>query len=245
MGRESVRELDRMAVQAAQDELTLNRLIDQNHSFILRCASAVSRRYITESDDEWSYALYAFTEAVNDYEMERGSFLSFAELVIRRRLTDYFRTQTKYSAEIPVNPIVFTGDIRENESPDPISPSVVKHASVTEDRSITYEIEAANHCFSEYGFTFFDLADCSPKASKTKLACAKAVVYILRNSEVLDELRRLHMLPIKVVEINTNIPRKILERHRKYIISATEILSGDYPHLSEYMLFIRRELENI
>jgi len=38
----------------------------------------------------------------------------------------------------------------------------------------------------------------------------------------------------------SGVPRKIIERHRKYIIAATEIVGGDYPHLSQYMSFIKR-----
>jgi RNA polymerase sigma factor len=51
------------------------------------------------------------------------------------------------------------------------------------------------------------------------------------------------MLPVNVVEKNAKVPRKILERHRKYIIAAVEILSGDFPYLAEYIRFIREEFE--
>ena len=43
----------------------------------------------------------------------------------------------------------------------------------------------------------------------------------------------------KIIE-NTLLPRKILERHRNYIIAAVEILSGEYPLLAEYLSFIRK-----
>jgi len=45
-------------------------------------------------------------------------------------------------------------------------------------------------------------------------------------------------LPIKIISENAKVPRKILERHRKYIITAAEILSGDYPKLAEYLSHI-------
>jgi RNA polymerase sigma factor len=44
-----------------------------------------------------------------------------------------------------------------------------------------------------------------------------------------------------MIEKNTNVPRKILERHRKYIIAAIEILSGEYPYLADYLRYIREE----
>jgi len=51
------------------------------------------------------------------------------------------------------------------------------------------------------------------------------------------------MLPIKDIESCEKLPRKILERHRKYIIAGAEILKGDYPILSGYLKFVREELE--
>ena len=66
--------------------------------FILRTASTVSRRYVTKEDDEWSIALQAFAQAVQDYDPEKGSLQGFAEVVIRRRLTDQFRRNRARSA---------------------------------------------------------------------------------------------------------------------------------------------------
>jgi RNA polymerase sigma factor len=56
-----------------------------------------------------------------------------------------------------------------------------------------------------------------------------------------SELRRSKQLPLKNIEKSAQVPRKILERHRKYIIAAIEILSGEYPNLAEYLRYIREE----
>ena len=113
----------------------------------------------------------------------------------------------------------------------------------TPDNSLKLEIEAASQILSTYGFSFYDLAGCSPKAEKTKKACAKAVAYIIRNPLIASEMMSTKLLPVKLIEKNSNIPRKIIERHRKYIIAAVEIMTGDYPFLAEYMRFIREELD--
>lgn len=238
-----MRELDQLAVQAAKNEQDMNSFIEHNEFFILRCASSVFNRYITKSDDEWSFALLAFLQAIQTYDIEKGSFFSFAEIIIRRRMIDYRRTQSKFQAEITVNPHLFSGEPSEEDEEN--LPGIYPDYSQINDLSELrkYEIEAANARFSAYGFSFFDLTDCSPKAEKTKLSCAKAVVYLLKNPLLLNEMFHSKQLPIKIIEKNTNIPRKILERHRKYIIAAAEILSGDYPCLAEYMRFIRKELD--
>ena len=68
------------------------------------------------------------------------------------------------------------------------------------------------------------------------------MAFIYKNPLLLKELRSSKQLPIKIIEQNVKVPRKIIERHRKYIVAAVEILSGEYPYLAEYMCDIRKEL---
>ena len=50
-------ELDLLAVKAKNNIDSMNNLIIQYESFILKCASSITRSYISKSDDEWSIAL--------------------------------------------------------------------------------------------------------------------------------------------------------------------------------------------
>ncbi|HEX3023060.1 MAG TPA: sigma factor [Lachnospiraceae bacterium] len=237
-----MREIDHLALQACTDETILNKLVEQNESFIINCASAVTHRYITKSDDEWSIALMGFVQAVNDYDLDKGSFLSFSKLVIHRRLVDYIRNRSKYSMEVMVDPIVFDTDSHENEEDVSIQIAVAEQVSKEVSAPIQLEITTVNEVFKNYGFSFWDLTECSPRAKKTKTACAKAINYLLSNPIALHELREKGLLPVKTIEKNANVPRKIIDRHRKYIIAAIEILSGEYPLLAEYLRYIRDEI---
>lgn len=236
-------DFDAKAVQAAKDALLLDSFVRQNEFFILRCASSSVHRYVTKSDDEWSIALSAFVQAIKEYSIDKGHFMSFAQLVIKRKLIDYIRTQSKYSTEISIDPSDFDFNPDEEEDDAAMKIAVAKTLVHRPDDSLKLEIEAANQEFSAYGFSFFDLTDCSPKAAKTKLACAKAVVFLLQNPLLMKEMEKSKMLPIKSIEKSIKIPRKILERHRKYIIAATEIMKGDYPFLAGYMKYIKEELD--
>lgn len=238
-----MRDIDVMAQKAKTDRETMNTLILQNEYFILKCASSAVRNYVSKSDDEWSVALGAFTEAVENYSMDKGSFLNFSELVIRRRIIDFIRSQSRHSVEISINPSLFNGDSGEEEDGASIKAEIGEKMAEQADNSVKLEIELANEVLSSYGFTFFDLSECSPKAKKTKKSCAMAVAYIIRNPILVSNMKVKKLLPIGLIEKNARIPRKILERHRKYIIAAVEIMSGDYPHLAEYMPFIKEELE--
>lgn len=236
-----MREIDTLAVNAQSNEQSFNQLLTQQEFYILKCASKVTHRYITKSDDEWSIALLAFSQAVKSYSLEKGSFLSFAELIINRRLIDYIRSLNKTKYEVSVDPIIFNADPEEDDTNLSLRLSVAEQISVQKNDNLTLEIDAANHIFQKYGFSFFDLTSCSPQAKKTKSACAKAINYMLDNPILITELRNTKQLPLKVLEKTSKVPRKILERHRKYIIAVIEILSGEYPNLADYLRYIREE----
>lgn len=236
-------ELDLLAIDAKNDIDTMNKLISQYENFILRCASSAVRSYISKSDDEWSIALSAFTEAISNYSAGKGSFLNFAELVIRRRMIDFMRSRSRYAPEISVNPSLFNTDAQDEEEYS-MQSEIAKKVSVVEDNSIKIEITLISEIFSDYGFAFMDLAECSPKSRKTKKSCAKAVAYLIKNPILISEIKIKKQLPLNIIEKNTKIPRKLLERHRKYIIAAVEIMTGDFPNLAGYLGYIDEELKN-
>ncbi|HWQ51679.1 MAG TPA: hypothetical protein VN369_07750 [Terriglobales bacterium] len=228
---------DKEAVRAAQDRQAADDLIAQNRQFILRCASKCTHRYVTCSDDAWSVALMAFSEAISLYQADKGPFLPFAELVMRRRLTDFMRSEGRRSGEVSVSPSVFEGEI-DAEAPDvAIQEAVISKTTVSEDSPVKYEIAGVGTILSAYGFSFLELTSCSPKSAKTKKSCAAAIKCLLDAPALLAEMQGSKTLPIKAVCEGAGVDRKILERHRKYIIACAEILAGDFPALSEYLKF--------
>lgn len=239
-----MREVDRLATEAANDPEKMTQLITQNERFIMKSASRAAHRYLTKSDDEWSIAMLAFAQAAKAYQFDKGSFFYLAELAIKRRMMDYSKQQAKHRFEIPVNPSVFDSGPDEEDGSAFVRLSVTSKLAHPEDGSlILLEIQAANEVFTGYGFSFFDLSDSAPQTKKTKSACAKAAAFLLKNPALICEMRASRHLSLKIIEKNTNVPRKVLERHRKYVIAAVEMLSGEYPYLAEYMRYIKEELE--
>ena len=220
-----MRELDRKVVAAAKDARLLSELIEQHDQFILRSAAKTAKRNVLKSDDEWSIALTAFYDAIKKYSYNKGSFIAFAELLIHNKLVDYYRSQNKYNAELQVDWI----DDRATDD--------------SNDYSIKYEIEALGQVLNSYGFTFSDLIESSPKTGKTRTSCARVVTYIMQKPLLIADMRSTKQLPLKLIEKNTQTPRKIIERHRKYIVAAVEILTGDYPYLSEYLRYIKEAVK--
>jgi RNA polymerase sigma factor len=230
-----------MVISAKLDSQIREKLLKQHEFYILKCASRSCHRFITKSDDEWSISLLAFSQAIDSYELEKGSFLKFADLVIKRRLIDYSKSQQKYSVETSVDPITFDTEPEEDTDDLSMRMAVAEKVSHQDNGNLKLEIEEASNLFKAYGFTFFDLSECSPRAEKTRRSCAKAINFMMQSPMLVSEMKSAKQLPLKMIEKNTDTPRKILERHRKYIIAAIEILSGEYPNLAEYMRYIREE----
>ena len=59
-----LREIDEQAVAASKNPELFNKFAAEKEFFILKTASKDLGKYITKSDDEWSIALSAFSQAV-------------------------------------------------------------------------------------------------------------------------------------------------------------------------------------
>ena len=229
------------AIAAKDDEEIFYRLAQENRGFIKRCAFRTCRRFVGESDDEWSIALIAFYEAVRSYDEAKGPFKGFASMVIKRRLMDYFDSQSRHQAEVPANPYSFDGqidddqatalDIEISKSDAPVDNSFNPGTTPLED-----EVEEIRQVIAPYGFDLYEIGGCSPKAVKTKRACASVIQAICSSDELFSIMRRKRNLPYTKLLENPGISKKLLERHRKYLIAAVEICRGDFPQLAEYIM---------
>jgi RNA polymerase sigma factor len=231
--------MNRLAMAATSDERKREELIRGHEQTILRTASSACHRYVNKSDDEWSIALCAFSKAVDVYTAEKGDFLPFAQMLIKRDLIDYYRSQKNTLREVIVAPHVLEGGGEPEEDPSGVYLAVVKNSQEASDRSLRDEILAANELLSDYGFRFFDLTECSPQQDKTRKECAEAIRMVLTDSALFAALEKTRKLPIKALAAASGVSRKTLDRYRKYIIMAVLILDGDYPQLAEYLKFVK------
>jgi len=195
-----MREIDKKAVEAAKNERVFLDFAEAQRGFLKKCASRTTKRYITDSDDEWSITLMAFTEAVKSYALEKGSFLSYAEMLIKHRLIDYYRAEKKHACEYSVSPDIFETESNEDNENLHLKMALAEHLAEQKDYIIKEEIESVNTELRKFGFSFFDLAECSPKSTKTKNACKQAVLYILENKTVIKEIYETKQLPIKIIQ---------------------------------------------
>jgi RNA polymerase sigma factor len=212
-----------------------NELIEAYKPFIAKTVSSVCKRFIHESDDEFSIGLIAFNESIDKYQPEKGSsLLSFAEVIIKRRVIDYIR---KNSKNIPLR-----FDISEEYTDDESKGislenelSIENHKKKTEEEMRRGEIVEFQHTLKEFGLSFQEILEQSPKhmdARKNAMTVALKISNSLDLSEILWAKKR---LPIKELESHVDISRKTIERNRKYIIAMAIILKGDYQYLKDYI----------
>ncbi len=233
-------QISALALASKESEDSFYTFAGENRHFILKCACLTCKRIVSESDDEWSIALIAFYEAVRNYSAEKGRFHSFAKMVIKRRLMDYFDSQSKYkSSEIPTIPFTFDGQMEEDPSAHEIS--VVRETAnlsttdTPEGTPLQEEISRLSHRLAPYGFTLYDIGACSPKSAKTKAACKKVITELRERKDLFEQMVRKRNLPFAELIKLDGVTKKLLERHRKYLIAAAEIMCGDFPEMSEYI----------
>ena len=190
-------------------------------------------------------------EAINSYDDTKGAFSSFSQLVIKRRLLDQLRKNKHLEYELSVEPGAFEGDVNEDEQTSisyelkskSAEISYINESACDRQSTIKDEIEEIGKELSKYGFSFLDLVKCSPSAGKTKKACAVAIKTIIDSKDLLAKMKHTKSLPMKELVEKTCISRKLLDRYRRYIITAVLILDGDYPLLSEYIGYIKKSFD--
>ena len=218
------------------DHVLQNELIHSYKPFIAKTVSSVCKRYIYESDDEFSIGLIAFNEAIQKYSSQKGSsLLSFSEVLIKRRVIDYIRSQARHqNLNIDIN--------HNQEDSDDQSGSIIDNELAiddfkrkTDEQHRRDEILQFNEVLQNYELSFNDLVQQSPKhadARKNAMMVAKIIADKEELKNILIEKKR---LPIKQLESYVSISRKTIERNRKYIIAISLILIGDYVYLKDYI----------
>ncbi len=209
---------------AARDDL-----IKSHREFITRVSARTCKKFLTwGNDDELSVAQLAFNEAIDKFRPGLGmSFYSFAGRVIRSRLVDYVRRESKHRrlALVPMTPedeVLGRHDIlksveqyQENQRRAFLSGTVEEYVSVLEQYSITLD----------------ELIRISPKHKDSREKLQQVALCLTQNPEMMDYLRKYKLLPIKKLESLTGVKRRVLEKGRKYIIALAIILTDDrfYP----------------
>ena len=207
--------------------------------FIKVQVSKVMKRPVNiNQDDEYSIGMIAFHEAINGYSKTRGNFLSYASLLIRNRLIDFWRKNDRHSQVISLQTQLST-----SEEDSTMEDTIADEEDYSEEMAIREatkeEIMELSQQMTEFGVSLTDVADSSPKQERTLEACQQVAAYAASNRELMDDFLRTKRLPMKGLVDGTQVPRKTIERHRKYVVALMLIYSNGYEiirgHLVEVM----------
>lgn len=203
---------------------------------VLRVGSQVSGRYLQVGrDDEVSVGLLALNEAIDRFDPSRGApFIPFAEMVIKRRLIDYYRRQ-KGRSEVPLSELE-----AEDDEGNPLQFAEEREAigrfteqQEAEDRK--HEILRYAQRLADYGIKFSELVDVSPRHEDARQRAVEAARIVACNPLFAQHLQAKKELPLKQLEDQVGVSRKTLERQRKYIIALALIMLEDFYHLKAYI----------
>lgn len=202
-------------------------LVERHRHFILSTASVCCKKRIGWSDDTASIALIAFNEAVDAYKENRGvPFPVFARLLIRNRIADYFRKERRKGAE----------SLEELAASGNLALAAVAYNRFAEEETVRErreEIKRYNDLLREFGLSFRQLADASPKHRDARANFLRVARVLAENEALFKRLLQTKRIPLTELSVATGVPRKTLERGRRYILAISLIFG--YPEEFTYL----------
>ncbi|WP_026571868.1 RNA polymerase sigma-I factor [Sediminibacillus sp. JSM 1682029] len=220
-------------VQEGNEEVQ-NSLLKAYQPFIAKSVSDVCKRYIDpQIDDEFSVGLLAFNEAMLSYSADKGSsFLSFARLVVKRRVIDYIRQeQTKTAAASIDEPL----EDAQLENPSEVNAAKAIYQDQVDSWYRREEIKDLQDKLKEYKLSFEELTVISPKHRDARESAIRVARVLHENEFLRSYVLKKRKIPIKNLVNYVDVSKKTLERNRKFILAIFIILSGDYIYLKDYL----------
>lgn len=215
-----------------QDNDIRDTFLHEARAFIRHVASQTCFRSLEWGrDEELSEALIIFNEAINRYEPDKGvPFPAFARLLIKRRLIDYHRRQSKLESasldheelglfvENTLSTLTFQKELQNIERAEEI-------------REYSVELD-------KWGLSFRDLVKVSPKHRDSRMTLLRAARYLAESPVLWNQTKQTGKVPMTVLNNELGIHPKVLERGRKYILAVAILIANqnDYIYLREYVL---------
>ncbi|WP_169713697.1 RNA polymerase sigma-I factor [Paludifilum halophilum] len=229
------RELEERVLKAQTDSSSEYReeLLGEHQTYIKKIASRICKRPVTNQDDEFSIALSGFNEAISRYEPDQpSSFLTFAYMVVQRRLADYYRREQKHQNQLPLVP----PGSKENEShyPEVIAQSFARYRERELAEMRRSELAQFAEALNRYKIRIRDLVHVSPKHRDTREDMLKIACRIAAEKDLREQFFRGKRIKKEFAE-RVGCHRRTLKRHRTYLIALVLVIVEDLPLMREYL----------
>lgn len=233
------RDLSQLLDQAKHgDQLSREKIIRHFKSYALNVASRVTKRYLTWSDEESSIGLSALNKAIDHFNQSAGKkFIHYSYLIISRELIDFFRKEKRHQhLSLDEQPIIGEDqDVVETSTYEYIEAE--KKFTIQEEQALLIEeILIYESVLKEYGLSFNELPDVSPKHQDTRNNCFRLARFMIENHPLIEAMQKKKRLPIADLSRISQIPSKTIEKNRKYIIAVTLcLLHPDLDRIKKYI----------
>ncbi len=218
------------------DTLAREALLELSCRFILKTASRYCQRPLDWSnDDELSISLIAFNEAIDSYDPSTNkSFLSYAVMVIKRRLIDYFRKEGKHhltQLRDPSEKGEDTGGFYP-ESRASLSEFFKKQEIIERSQ----EIARLDRELNSFGLSLKTLEDKSPRHRNTRNNLIRVSKLLIQKPLLRQSFLEKKQLPLQALSQASGLSHKVIKRGRPFIIAlALIMINPDMVYLRSYL----------
>ncbi len=227
-----------LVVSAQTDPQKADALIEQYLPFIQAEAAKYTHHLPpSQAEDGLSIAMFAFYEAMQQYQPSKGAFLKLASVAIKHRLIDQFRKIQRHTGHLSLD------EIREEEHPlaEQIADSRADLSAQQERADAQQEIGHFTQVLSLFGLSLTDIAQNCPKQERTMHACMEVLDYARKNPALLSQLEQTKKLPLSQLVLGTGADRKTLERHRKYLVAILLAYTNGFEIIRGHLQLIGRK----
>lgn len=207
-------------IQAGDNDLR-NRFISKYTPFVIDKISKTTGRYVdVKNADELSVGLNAFNEAIDKYDDSKGTFLSFAQLIIRNRIIDYLRKENKHNIVEPID---------ENHQ-------FASKKDFVYNIILKEQIIELKERLREFGITFDSLAKNGPKHRDTRQNIIRVAKGVVKTPVILKEFYLKKRIPRNAISKKFNISIKSINSNRQYLISCIVVLDSELTEIKQFLI---------
>ncbi len=216
-------------IQSGDEELR-NTFIGSYEPFIAKTVSKTVGEYIPRDSEAFSVGLSAFNEAIDKFDEQKYFvFLSFSEQVIRRRVIDHIRSNSKESKVLP-----FTF-FEENKAEFEEKYLTTGSDDGLEEVEYKEEIESFEELLKQFDITVEELAECSPKHKDARQSSIRIAKLLVEDEDLFNKMFKKGNIPYKELEKIAAVNKRTIQRNSKFIIAIAIIFKFKFEIFKSYI----------